>query len=214
MLWLAVDQDKTNYPKRTGILLLFGVLQVRYGTAFLNIYFNGTLIACAQSIAATVHCAADSPTLEVQTRRHFFCIVIKPLSKQDPREENPYLASCPPPKLSHQSRIYSLAPHRYQLLPWPLSSHVFARPTRGLPSTCHHVILRLQGFSLGSLVDLVLQVDPSILVTALLATMTVFVCFAGAALFAKRRSYLYLGGLLSSGLLGEFFYTHNSFCFL
>lgn len=60
-----------------------------------------------------------------------------------------------------------------------------------------------QGLSLGSLIDLVLRVDPSILVTALLATTTVFVCFAGAALFSKRRSYLYLGGLLSSGLMGE-----------
>lgn len=59
-----------------------------------------------------------------------------------------------------------------------------------------------QGFSLGSLVDVILQVDPSILVTALLATTTVFVCFAGAALFAKRRSYLYLGGMLSSATTG------------
>ena len=30
MLWLAVDQDKTNYSKRTGILLLFGLLKVPY----------------------------------------------------------------------------------------------------------------------------------------------------------------------------------------
>lgn len=59
----------------------------------------------------------------------------------------------------------------------------------------------LKGFSLGPLIDLVLRVDPSILVTALLATTTVFVCFAGTALFAKRRSYLYLGGVLSSGLM-------------
>ncbi|CAM9536671.1 unnamed protein product [Pylaiella littoralis] len=59
----------------------------------------------------------------------------------------------------------------------------------------------LEGLSLGALVDLVLRVDPSIIVTALLATTTVFVCFAGAALFSKRRSYLYLGGLLSSGLM-------------
>ncbi|CAM9818851.1 unnamed protein product, partial [Laminaria digitata] len=59
----------------------------------------------------------------------------------------------------------------------------------------------LQGFSLGTLIDVVLRVDPAILVTALLATTTVFVCFAGAALLAKRRSYLYLGGILSSGLM-------------
>lgn len=48
-----------------------------------------------------------------------------------------------------------------------------------------------------------LHVDPSILVTALLATTTVFVCFAGTALFAKRRSFLYLGGVLSSCVMGE-----------
>lgn len=61
-----------------------------------------------------------------------------------------------------------------------------------------------QGFSLGSLIELVLEVDPSTLVTALLATTTVFVCFAGAALLAKRRSYLYLGGILSSAMTGKF----------
>lgn len=71
-------------------------------------------------------------------------------------------------------------------------------------------IASAQGLSLGSLIDLVLLVDPSILVTALLATTTVFVCFAGAALFSKRRSYLYLGGLLSSGLMGE----SNCCCFV
>ena len=60
-----------------------------------------------------------------------------------------------------------------------------------------------QGLGLAGLVDIVLEVDASILVTALLATTTVFLCFAGAALFSKRRSYLYLGGVLSTGILGE-----------
>ncbi|CAM9640771.1 unnamed protein product [Ascophyllum nodosum] len=59
----------------------------------------------------------------------------------------------------------------------------------------------LQGLGLAGLVDIVLEVDASILVTALLATTTVFLCFAGAALFSKRRSYLYLGGVLSTGIL-------------
>ena len=69
---------------------------------------------------------------------------------------------------------------------------------------CHFIcIFIVQGFSLGSLIYMVLLMDPAILVTALLATTTVFVCFAGAALLAKRRTYLYLGGVLSSGLMGK-----------
>jgi FtsH-binding integral membrane protein len=57
-----------------------------------------------------------------------------------------------------------------------------------------------QGASLGSLVEVALMVDPSIIVTAFSATVAVFLCFSGAAMFARRRSYLYLGGLLSSAL--------------
>jgi FtsH-binding integral membrane protein len=40
----------------------------------------------------------------------------------------------------------------------------------------------------------------AILVTALLGSATVFVCFTLAALLAKRREYLYLGGLLGSAI--------------
>lgn len=35
LFWLRMDQDKTNYPKRTGILLLFGVLQVMHYSPFI-----------------------------------------------------------------------------------------------------------------------------------------------------------------------------------
>ncbi|CAM9445213.1 unnamed protein product [Discosporangium mesarthrocarpum] len=59
----------------------------------------------------------------------------------------------------------------------------------------------LQGLSLGRLVEVVLEVDPSILITSVLATAVVFGCFSGSALISKRRSYLYLGGLLSSALM-------------
>jgi FtsH-binding integral membrane protein len=58
----------------------------------------------------------------------------------------------------------------------------------------------LQGLSLGPLMSHTLHVDPSIVVTAFLATTTIFACFTAAALVAKRRSYLYLGGILSSAL--------------
>jgi len=57
-----------------------------------------------------------------------------------------------------------------------------------------------QGCSLGPLVERALHVDPSILVTAFLATTTIFVCFSISAYVAQKRSYLYLGGVLSSAL--------------
>lgn len=56
----------------------------------------------------------------------------------------------------------------------------------------------LQGMSLGELVALVLEVDPHILLLATLGTTVIFMCFSGAALLAKRRSYLYLGATLGS----------------
>ncbi|CAL5040674.1 unnamed protein product [Urochloa decumbens] len=58
----------------------------------------------------------------------------------------------------------------------------------------------LQGASIGPLLDLVLHFDPRILVMAFVGTAIAFGCFSGAAILAKRREYLYLGGLLSSAL--------------
>lgn len=57
-----------------------------------------------------------------------------------------------------------------------------------------------QGASLGPLFKLAIDVDPSILVTAFVGTALAFACFSGAAIVAKRREFLYLGGLLTSGL--------------
>ncbi|OWM88333.1 bax inhibitor 1 [Punica granatum] len=57
-----------------------------------------------------------------------------------------------------------------------------------------------QGASIGPLIDLAIEIDPSILVSAFVGTALAFACFSAAALLAKRREYLYLGGLLSSGL--------------
>ncbi|KAD0215457.1 hypothetical protein E3N88_44620 [Mikania micrantha] len=56
----------------------------------------------------------------------------------------------------------------------------------------------LQGVSIGPLIKLAINFDPSILVTAFVGTAIVFACFSGAAMLAKRREYLYLGGFLSS----------------
>ncbi|CAJ2645888.1 unnamed protein product [Trifolium pratense] len=57
-----------------------------------------------------------------------------------------------------------------------------------------------QGASIGPLIDLAIQIDPSLIFSSFVATALAFGCFSGAALVAKRREYLYLGGLVSSGL--------------
>jgi FtsH-binding integral membrane protein len=59
----------------------------------------------------------------------------------------------------------------------------------------------------------------SILVTALVGTACIFACFSGAAVFAKRRELLFLGGILSSatslllwmGFASYFFGGHASY---
>ncbi|KAL4655586.1 putative Bax inhibitor 1 [Arapaima gigas] len=56
------------------------------------------------------------------------------------------------------------------------------------------------GVGLGPVLDFVITVNPSIIVTALLGTSVIFVCFTLSALYAQRRSYLFLGGVLMSGL--------------
>ncbi|KAL5551354.1 hypothetical protein UlMin_001530 [Ulmus minor] len=57
-----------------------------------------------------------------------------------------------------------------------------------------------QGASIGPLIDLAIEIDPSILVSAFVGTAVAFGCFSAAAMLARRREYLYLGGLLSSGV--------------
>ncbi|CAI5474397.1 unnamed protein product, partial [Closterium sp. Yama58-4] len=45
-----------------------------------------------------------------------------------------------------------------------------------------------------------LHINPGLLVTAFVATAAIFLCFSGAALLARRREYLYLGGFLASAV--------------
>ncbi|XP_068629536.1 probable Bax inhibitor 1 [Battus philenor] len=52
------------------------------------------------------------------------------------------------------------------------------------------------GIGLGPLLEYVSVVDPSIIVTALLGTTLVFVCFSIASMLAERGSWLFLGGTL------------------
>lgn len=55
-----------------------------------------------------------------------------------------------------------------------------------------------KGASIGPIIDHAMYVDPQIIFTAFLGTAMIFACFTAAALVAKRRSYMYLGGVLGS----------------
>ncbi|MFX6533333.1 Bax inhibitor-1 family protein, partial [Acinetobacter baumannii] len=57
-----------------------------------------------------------------------------------------------------------------------------------------------QGATIGPLIELAINFDPSILVGAFVGCALAFGCFSAAAMIARRREYLYLGGLLSSGV--------------
>jgi Bax inhibitor 1 len=78
-----------------------------------------------------------------------------------------------------------------------------------------------QGISVAPLMQLALFVDPAIVMTAFIGAVTVFACFSAAALTAQRRSYLFLGGILSSaitlmcvlGLINMFFMNINVYLF-
>ncbi|XP_033629403.1 probable Bax inhibitor 1 [Asterias rubens] len=56
------------------------------------------------------------------------------------------------------------------------------------------------GLSLGPLMYVVAKIDIQIIPTAFLATCVIFGCFTFAALWSDRRSFLFLGGTLFSGL--------------
>lgn len=58
----------------------------------------------------------------------------------------------------------------------------------------------LTGLSLGPVMDFAIDVDPSIISTAFMASVVIFVSFSLAALYNTNRSFLYMGGFLLSGL--------------
>nr|XP_018632136.1 bax inhibitor 1-like isoform X1 [Nicotiana tomentosiformis] len=57
-----------------------------------------------------------------------------------------------------------------------------------------------EGASIGPLIKAGIDFDPSIVIGAFVGCAVVFGCFSAAAMVARRREYLYLGGLLSSGV--------------
>lgn len=56
------------------------------------------------------------------------------------------------------------------------------------------------GLNAGPLLNMAIDVDPSIIPTALMGTAVIFICFTLCSLFSANRYWLYLGGMLSSGL--------------
>ncbi|GLT91133.1 hypothetical protein SLE2022_090360 [Rubroshorea leprosula] len=57
-----------------------------------------------------------------------------------------------------------------------------------------------QGATIGPVIELAINIDTGVLVSAFVGTAVAFGCFSAAAMLARRREYLYLGGLLSSGM--------------
>jgi len=56
----------------------------------------------------------------------------------------------------------------------------------------------LMGSNMAPLLKFVMVLNPALIVTAFATTCSIFVCFTLSALLARRRTYLYLGGILSS----------------
>uniref|UniRef100_A0A8D0HLW9 Transmembrane BAX inhibitor motif containing 6 n=1 Tax=Sphenodon punctatus TaxID=8508 RepID=A0A8D0HLW9_SPHPU len=65
----------------------------------------------------------------------------------------------------------------------------------------------LTGVNLGPLLEMCININPSIIPTAFLGTAVIFTCFSLSALYARRRAYLYLGGFLLSGLFLMLFFS-------
>ena len=47
---------------------------------------------------------------------------------------------------------------------------------------------------------MVAAINPEIIPTALLGTAVVFVCFSLAALYTHKRTYLFFGGIIGTGM--------------
>jgi FtsH-binding integral membrane protein len=63
-----------------------------------------------------------------------------------------------------------------------------------------HAAGLLMGINLGPLLAQVAFHRPDLVITALTGTAMIFVSFSAAALVAKRRHFLYLGGILASAI--------------
>eukprot|EP01067_Filipodium_phascolosomae_P008882 Filipodium_phascolosomae@DN7803_c0_g1_i1.p1 len=61
---------------------------------------------------------------------------------------------------------------------------------------CYAVCTGIQGLALSPVVAFLNTYEPTLVPKAVMATGALFLCLSGAALFAKRRQYMYLGAIL------------------
>jgi Bax inhibitor 1 len=76
-----------------------------------------------------------------------------------------------------------------------------AAPTRG---AALHAAAAAAGAATGPLLAAAADVDPALPAVAFAATASIFVCLSGAAVFSRRRQWVYLGGLAAAGTAGLF----------
>lgn len=67
-----------------------------------------------------------------------------------------------------------------------------------------HVFSFLQGFTTGPLLSVVAEIDSMLPFIALAASASIFACLSVAAIFSKRREYIYFGGFLGSAVTALF----------
>jgi len=80
---------------------------------------------------------------------------------------------------------------------------LFAIHAAQSPATKYGLLLAFgfaDGLSLGPLISQVIHINDSLILTAFATTTVVFASFSASALWARRRSFLYLGGILGSAI--------------
>jgi FtsH-binding integral membrane protein len=69
------------------------------------------------------------------------------------------------------------------------------------------------GFLVGPAIHLLVNVYPELILQAVLYTATAFTCFSLISLYSKRRSFLFVGGIIMSLLQGMLMYRLTGWLF-
>jgi len=69
------------------------------------------------------------------------------------------------------------------------------------------------GFLVGPAMHHIADVDPSILINAVVITSIMFASFSAISLYSNRRSYLFLGGIISSLVSCMFWFRMMGYMF-